>query len=509
MRQLLRQYRSHGELGFVPTMGALHQGHLSLVERARRENNFVVVSIFVNPLQFGVNEDYDRYPRQLNHDLELCERAGVDVVFAPSAEVMGVTAPLLVQVVPDPSLTNVLCGKTRVGHFTGVATIVTKLLHIIQPDRLYLGEKDGQQLAILQRLVSDLNLPVEVVACPTVRDNHGLALSSRLHYLSPSQKQLAHQIYPALQQAEQAFRQGVRDGATLVAIVTDALAKYPEIQLEYVELVDSNSLQPLTEIGQGMLAVLAVAVHIGNTRLIDNVRLCARQPIIAIDGPAGAGKSTTAALVAKELGLLHLDTGAMYRAISLAVLEAGIDPQDEVAVAELASQVQIELLPVYPQVVLLNGRDVTEAIRSGSVTKIVSTIAAQPAVRQILWQYQRAWGCRGGIVAEGRDMGTRVFPDAELKIFLTASVKERALRRQKELASKGESVELASLEQAIRERDHRDSTRSIAPLRQAETAILLETDGLTIEEVVGQIVAFYSNLIQGGAGTTAATGSDR
>jgi len=483
------------EVGLVPTMGALHAGHLSLIQRCRQENSVAVVSIFVNPLQFAPQEDFDRYPRNLERDRQVCEQAGVDVIFAPTPEAMGVVSqpfsPLLTAVVPPEAMTTTLCGRTRLGHFQGVATIVTKLLNVVQPDRAYFGQKDGQQLAIIRRLVADLNLPVEIIACPTVREPSGLALSSRNQYLSELEKGKAALIYQALQQADKGFRAGERSGVALVGAVKAVLEQEPAIALEYVELVHPTTLAPLTEVEDAGL--LAVAVRLGSTRLIDNIVLVARQPIVAIDGPAGAGKSTVARRVAQELGLLYLDTGAMYRAITWLVLQSGIALDDQPAIAELVSQADV-LISGEPQAVSvsINGRDVTQEIRSLEVTAHVSAIAAQSVVRQELLRLQRRYGLQGGLVIEGRDIGTCVFPDAELKIFLTASVQERARRRQQDLLNQGKGeMNLEELEQTIAERDHKDSTRAIAPLRKAADAIEVNTDDLTIDQVVNRIIQMY------------------
>ena len=290
-------------IGFVPTMGALHRGHASLIQRAREETTIVVVSIFVNPLQFGPSEDFQAYPRTWDADRELCEQAGVDVVFMPTAEELGLQANLT-QVMPPASLIEGLCGRSRIGHFQGVATIVTKLLNLVQPDRAYFGQKDAQQLAVLKRLVKDLNLPVEIVACPTLREASGLACSSRNQYLSDIQREQAATLYRSLQRAAEAFYGGMRQADELIAIVWQTLATVPVLEPEYVELVDPVTLEPLTQVEASGL--LAIAVRLGKTRLIDNLTLHNRQPIIAIDGPAGAGKSTVTRLVAAQLGLLYL-----------------------------------------------------------------------------------------------------------------------------------------------------------------------------------------------------------
>ncbi|MEB3291547.1 MAG: bifunctional pantoate--beta-alanine ligase/(d)CMP kinase [Synechococcales bacterium] len=488
LRCYLAQCRKlDGTIALVPTMGALHAGHLSLIERARQENQWVVVSIFVNPLQFGPQEDFDRYPRTLEADRALCDQAGVDVLFAPTPEEMGVLVPQPMQVVPPIALQAGLCGASRPGHFNGVATIVTKLFNLVQPDRAYFGQKDAQQVAIIQRLVQDLNLPVEVVPCPIVREAAGLALSSRNQYLSAAEKAQATTLYRSLTQAEQLFRQGERTAQSLITRVKTVLEETMDIQPEYVSLVDPTTLEPLSEVTE--TGLLAIAARLGKTRLIDNVLLRTRQPIIAIDGPAGAGKSTVTKLVAKQLGLFYLDTGAMYRALTWLVMNSGISMMDEPAIAELVGHCQIELTD---HQVFINGHEVTSAIRSPEVTAQVSNVAAQAAVRQALVRQQRDYGKRGGVVLEGRDIGTQVFPDAELKIFLTATVQERARRRQKDLEAAGREVpSLEDLELLIAERDAKDSNRAIAPLIKAVDAIELITDGMSIEAVVNQIVQLY------------------
>jgi pantoate ligase / CMP/dCMP kinase len=476
-----------GDIGFVPTMGALHAGHRSLIDRAKQENTWVVVSIFVNPLQFGPNEDFLQYPRPVEADRALCEQAGVDVLFTPRPEELGVLVKSPTRVVPPDSMQSRLCGASRLGHFDGVATIVTKLFNLVQPTRAYFGQKDAQQLAILQRVVRDLNLNVAIIPCPIVRESSGLAMSSRNQYLNDLEKNQAATLYAGLAAAEQAFRQGERQVAPLLDRVKSTIATTPEIALEYAELVDPETLMPLSEISENGL--LTIAAKLGKTRLIDNVLLRTRKPIVAIDGPAGAGKSSVTKMVAQELGLLYLDTGAMYRSITWLVMHSGTSLSDESAIAELVNQATIDLTETYVKV---NGQDVTKAIRMPEVTANVSAIAAQSAVRKVLVKQQQEAAKRGGVILEGRDIGTHVFPDAELKIFLTATVGERARRRQLDLDRQGQPVgDLAALEQSIAERDAKDSNRSIAPLRKAVDAVEVVTDGMTIEQVVAKLVELY------------------
>lgn len=503
LRFYLDSYKNNGnfsqtKIGFVPTMGALHQGHLSLIERAKKENQVVVVSIFVNPLQFGPQEDFQSYPRQLESDSQFCQQAGVDVLFVPSPELLGISGDQnpLTTVIPPTAMTSVLCGQFRPGHFTGVATIVAKLLNIVKPTRAYFGEKDAQQLAIIRKLVIDLNLPSDIMGCAIIREKSGLALSSRNQYLTAEERAEAAILYQGLQAAQDHFVKGERTSQNLINIVKNVITTGSKIKLEYVELVDPDSLMPLVEIRTNGL--LALAARLGKARLIDNIILRNRKPIVSIDGPAGAGKSTVTKLVAEKLGLTYLDTGAMYRAVTWLVLQSKIDLEDQAGIAELISQCQINFINnqgTTPQI-LINGQNVTQAIRSSEVTATVSRIAAQQVVRQILVKQQQQIGHTGGLIAEGRDIGTFVFPDAELKIFLTASVEERAKRRLLELQQKGENnLTMAQVKQDISSRDEQDMNREIAPLCKAIDAIEIITDGLTITEVIDQIIALYESKI--------------
>jgi pantoate ligase / CMP/dCMP kinase len=484
-----RQLHPAQAIGFVPTMGALHVGHQSLIDRARRENAVVIVSIFVNPLQFGENEDLDRYPRQLEIDRVMCETAGVDALFVPTVDSIGINDSLT-QVIPPAMMLSGLCGRTRQGHFEGVATIVTKLLNIVKPDRAYFGEKDAQQLAIIRRVVMDLNIGVDIIGCATVRADSGLAHSSRNQYLSPTGRAQAAVIYRSLQQAQKLALSGEVAAQSFLTAVMTELATVPEFQLEYLELVNAQTLHPIDLVANS--ALIAIAGRIENTRLIDNIVMSTSptsRPTIAIDGPAGAGKSTITKRVADRLGLLFLDTGSMYRAIAWLVLEANLALDDELKIAELVNQARIVLTG---ERVVVNDIDVTAAIRTLEVTSKVSAIAALGVVRAELVKQQQAIGANGGIVAEGRDMCTHVFPAAQVKIFLTASVAERARRRQQDLISRGQgNVSLAELERTIAERDLIDSSREISPLKKADDAVEVISDNLTIDEVVDVIVNMY------------------
>ena len=503
LRFHLATYRqeSIGSVGLVPTMGALHQGHLSLIKRAIAENEFVVVSIYVNPLQFAPTEDLSNYPRQLEPDLELCRELGVDLVFAPEPEEMNGKADTLVleqttAVVPPSNLTKVLCGKYRSGHFVGVATIVTKLLNIIQPNQAYFGQKDAQQLAIIRRLVKDLKIPVQIIASPIIREASGLAFSSRNQYLTATEKDQAAHIYASLHQAKLAFVRGESSSRVLIDLVKQKLTA-TEVKIQYIELVDPDSLQSIELVEQAGL--LAIAAYVGSTRLIDNVMLQKHQPIIAIDGPAGAGKSTVTRRLAHQLGLLYLDTGAMYRAVTWLAMSSGIAIDDHQAIANLLEDLDLKLTSPdtaeLPTVVYVNGQEVTSAIRTPEVTANVSAIAALAAVREKLVEMQQQWGEKGGLIAEGRDIGTSVFPNAELKVFLTASVAERARRRWQDLKQQGRGdIDLKQLEQDIQQRDRQDSNREIAPLKKADDAIELITDNLSINQVIDKIIKLYKQV---------------
>jgi pantoate--beta-alanine ligase len=258
-------------VGLVPTMGALHQGHLSLIEAARRETGFVVVSIFVNPTQFGPHEDLDRYPRPFARDLELCGQAGVDLVFHPEPAVL--YPPGFRTYVEVTGWQDILCGASRPGHFRGVATVVLKLFLLVGPDRAYFGQKDAQQVRVIQQMVEDLNVPVEVHVCPTVREADGLALSSRNRYLESEQRRRATVLYAALREAQARIEAGERDAAAVRRLLTERIIQTSGAVLDYAAVVDAETLEARNSLEPGRKVLLAVAVKFGSTRLIDNLLL--------------------------------------------------------------------------------------------------------------------------------------------------------------------------------------------------------------------------------------------
>jgi len=255
-------------IGLVPTMGALHEGHLSLVARARKANDIVVVSLFVNPTQFGPNEDYLRYPRPFNKDKELCKKAGVNYLFAPSVNEMYPEGYLTyVQV---EKMSALLCGAFRPGHFRGVTTVVAKLFNIVQPDNAYFGRKDYQQLKIIERMASDLNLPVTIVGCPIVREESGLARSSRNQYLSEQERESASRIYRSLQAGKELTeKKNIHSSRRILQKVTSMINEIPGAKIDYVCVCDADTLEPVPAVKHPV--VIAVAVWVGKTRLIDNM----------------------------------------------------------------------------------------------------------------------------------------------------------------------------------------------------------------------------------------------
>ena len=264
---IARARKAGRTIALVPTMGALHAGHVSLIDAAVKQGGYVVVSIFVNPTQFGPTEDLDRYPRNLNADMLACAAAGADLIFAPSVAEMYPDENLTWVEVAE--LTDTLCGAFRPRHFRGVATVCTKLFNIVQPDVAFFGQKDAQQTAVIRRMVHDLNFPLEIVVCPTVREPDGLAMSSRNRYLTPAERKDAPLLYQALCRCEQMVRAGERDSATLVAAMQETLARSAAITPQYIQIVDADTLEDVPAV-QGRVLV-ALAVILGSTRLIDNI----------------------------------------------------------------------------------------------------------------------------------------------------------------------------------------------------------------------------------------------
>ncbi len=269
LRERLGAERRRGaSIGLVPTMGALHRGHAALLDAAHGENDYVVASIFVNPIQFDRREDLEKYPRTMDDDLRVCEAHGVNLVFAPSVEDLYPREQTTF--VESPLLSAHLCGAHRPGHFRGVATVVLKLFNIVQPDRAYFGEKDAQQLAIIRRMVEDLNVPVSVVPVPIVREPDGLALSSRNKHLTSREREIAPVLSCALRQALESIGSGERSVGAIQKSAAALIARSPEARLEYFEIVDPATLQPLDRVEGPVL--VAAAMSLGSTRLIDNMR---------------------------------------------------------------------------------------------------------------------------------------------------------------------------------------------------------------------------------------------
>jgi pantoate--beta-alanine ligase len=287
-RAVCREARANGKrLGLVPTMGALHEGHLSLVRAATEQCDAIAVSIFVNPTQFAPTEDLSKYPRQFDRDRELLEKEGVDILFAPPVEeIYPRRAPAgEVTWVVVEGLSDKLDGRSRPGHFRGVTTVVSKLFHIIEPDAAFFGQKDAAQLAVIRRMVQDLNFPVEIIACPIVREPDGLAMGSRNAYLSPQERNRALVLQSSLQRAQEEFEAGERTAAKLISAAKEVFAHSQDVVLDYFEIVDPDTLDPVVQISQ--LALIAVAAYVGSTRLIDNLVLNPTKSQLSTTSPAG------------------------------------------------------------------------------------------------------------------------------------------------------------------------------------------------------------------------------
>lgn len=275
MQQRASAWRREGKvIAFVPTMGYFHEGHLSLMREGRERGDVLVVSIFVNPTQFGPGEDFDRYPRDMERDLRMAEEVGVDVIFAPTVEEMypeGYQTYVEVE-----KVTKYLCGLSRPGHFRGVTTVVTKLFNIVKPHVALFGQKDYQQLITIERMVKDLNMDVEIVGMPTVREEDGLAASSRNVYLSPDERKAALSLYRSLRRAEELFSEGVRESQRILEEVKKVLEAEPLVKIDYVHVCDPETLEDI-EGPIGERALVAVAAKVGTTRLIDNTLLGGRK----------------------------------------------------------------------------------------------------------------------------------------------------------------------------------------------------------------------------------------
>lgn len=267
VREQVKAWRKQGfSVGFVPTMGYLHEGHKSLIDRAAAENDKVVVSVFVNPMQFGPKEDLASYPRDLDRDAALCEKAGAALIFHPQPEEM--YHDDFSSFVDMNTLTGGLCGKSRPIHFRGVCTVVSKLFHIVMPDKAYFGQKDAQQLAVIRHMVSDLNFDIEIVGCPIIREEDGLAKSSRNTYLSAEEREAALILSRSLKEGKALLEAGETDAGKICAAITKKINSEPLAKIDYVEIVDWNTLEPVSVIEGQVLT--AIAVYIGKTRLIDN-----------------------------------------------------------------------------------------------------------------------------------------------------------------------------------------------------------------------------------------------
>lgn len=288
LARVLAKLRREGRtLALVPTMGYLHEGHLRLLDEARPRADVTALSIFVNPLQFGPGEDLDRYPRDEARDLRLARERGADLAFVPDRSEMYPSGEPLVQVDPGP-LAERLCGRFRPGHFRGVLTVVAKLFGLFRPDTAVFGRKDYQQALLIRRMVRDLELGVEVRTAPLVREEDGLALSSRNEYLSPEERSDALGLYRALSAADRVFREGTDSATELLEVARTTVDKHPGIRLQYLELVDPETLEPLERARRG--SVLAVAAHVGSTRLIDNVVLGSAETDPHLGARGGGGK---------------------------------------------------------------------------------------------------------------------------------------------------------------------------------------------------------------------------
>jgi pantoate ligase/cytidylate kinase len=484
----------NSEVNFIPTMGNLHNGHIKLISTAKNDNSNVnLVSIFVNPLQFDSKLDLENYPKTIENDIKVSFANGADAIFIPSNEdIYPPNNKNIKFLKASIELSSALCGLNRIGHFDGVCTVVYRLLDLIKPKNLYLGEKDWQQLLIVKNLILTKKLNVVIKSIPTQRDFDGIPLSSRNVHLSKSERKLIRYFSNELLLTKKNFQQGTK---IHLKEITKKLSS-EKISIEYLEHLHPYTLKKARV--EDNISLLAGAIRCGETRLIDHVFLMKRKPIIAIDGPAGSGKSTVTKLIAKKLKLLYLDTGAMYRALSWLLIKENIDYEKEKNLQNIFKNISIVFKSHKNshQDVFINNYCVTEEIRSREISTIVSKISAIQEVREFLVEEQRKIGESGGLIAEGRDIGTTVFPHAELKIFLTASIDERAKRRKSDKKSKeSQEIDLHTLKELIKKRDFEDSNRTISPLVKADDAIEIITDGNSINEVVEKIIDLYNDKI--------------
>ena len=484
----------NSEINFIPTMGNLHNGHIKLISTAKNDNSNVnLVSIFINPLQFDNKLDLENYPKTIDNDIKISFSNGADAIFIPSNEDIYPPNNKNIKFLKAPiELSSALCGLNRIGHFDGVCTVVYRLLNLIKPKNLYLGEKDWQQLLILKNLILTKKLNVAIKSIPTQRDFDGIPLSSRNVHLSKDERKLIRFFSNKLLEAKKNFQKEKK--ISIKEIIRKLSVK--KISIEYLEHLHPYTLQNSRD--EDNISILAGAIRCGETRLIDHVFLMKRSPIIAIDGPAGSGKSTVTKLIAKKLKLLYLDTGAMYRALSWLLIKENIDYKKEKELQNILKNISIVFKSNANshQDVFINNYCVTKEIRSQEISSIVSKISSIKEVRKFLVEEQRKIGKSGGLVAEGRDIGTTVFPDAELKIFLTASIDERAKRRKSDKKSKdSQEIDLHRLKELIKKRDFEDSNREISPLIKADDALEITTDGYSINEVVDKIINLYNDKI--------------
>ena len=482
-----------GNINFVPTMGNLHLGHKFLIESASKLNqNKTLVSIFVNPLQFDNLEDFKNYPKSASKDIENAFSSGANAIFIPSYDEIFPKKNEPNFLKASKQITSTLCGAKRPGHFDGVCRAVYRLLNIVNPEIMILGEKDWQQILILKEMIKSNNMKIRIETISTKRELDGFPYSSRNIHLSSEERRKMQLFSQELENVKEDYKKNKNLDLKKILLKL----KRMNISIDYLEHVNAFDLQKTTN--SDNITMLAGAILFNKARLIDHVFLMKRKPIITVDGPAGSGKSTVTKILAKELNLLYLDTGAMYRALSWFLIKEKINFRNNFELKESLKNISIifQNNSQNEQNVFINDYCVTNKIRSPEISSIVSSIASIKEVRKFLVAEQRKIGTSGGLVAEGRDTGTKVFPDSELKIFLTASIDERALRRKLELEQKGYGeIKFNELKNEIIKRDFDDSNRPISPLIKAKDAIEIITDGYSIKEIVQKIIIIYNDKI--------------